>query len=79
MSVLVAEWQTSDKTKKSFCSQHGISEAVFHYWQKKLCDSVSPEHATIGFVPVEVHTTARSSDPVRLTVKFADGVEVHVY
>ena len=79
MSVLVAEWQTSDKTKKSFCSQHGISEAVFHYWQKKLGDSASPEHAPTGFVPVEVRTTARNGDPVRLTVKFADGVEVHVY
>jgi len=79
MSALVAEWQSSGETKKSFCSQHGISAAVFHYWHKKLGGSASPEHAPTGFVPVEVRTTSRSSDPVRLTVKFADGVEVHVH
>jgi len=79
MSALVSEWQSSGATKKSFCIQHGISQAVFQYWQKKLGGSALPEHAPTGFVPVEVRTTARRCDPVRLTVKFADGVEVHVH
>lgn len=79
MSALVAEWQTSGETKKAFCSQHGVSQAVFHYWQKKLGASASPEPAATGFVPVEVRTATKSNDPVRLMVKFADGVEVYVY
>jgi len=75
----VSEWQSSGETKKSFCSQHEISQAVFHYWQDKLAGSGVPAETATGFVPVEVRSTSASSDPVRLTIKFADGVEVHVH
>jgi len=39
-------------SNKDFCYQHGIGQAMFYYWQKKLAESQSnkPE----SFIPVQV-------------------------
>ncbi|MGM0653687.1 MAG: IS66 family insertion sequence element accessory protein TnpA, partial [Bacillota bacterium] len=35
MFALIEQSQSSGQTNKEFCQEHGISPAVFYYWQKR--------------------------------------------
>ena len=30
--AMIADWQQSGKSKRAYCKENGISEAVFYYW-----------------------------------------------
>lgn len=32
MLSMIADWQQSGKSKKTYCAENGIKEATFYYW-----------------------------------------------
>ena len=41
-SARLQEQANSGITIRSWCAQHGVTEATFHYWRKRLSAPVSP-------------------------------------
>ena len=48
----LAEQDQSGEPIKTFCERHGLANASFHYWKRRLRAEASP--APEGFVPVGV-------------------------
>ncbi|HVH85733.1 MAG TPA: hypothetical protein VM912_03360, partial [Terriglobales bacterium] len=40
---LVSEWQASGQSVAGFCRGRQVSEALFHYWKKRLRVQVRPQ------------------------------------
>lgn len=57
MFSLIKSCKESGMSNKDFCEQHGIGQAMFYYWQKKLTESQSnkPE----SFIPVSFNSDKR--------------------
>lgn len=36
MLSMIADWQQSGKSKKSYCAENGINEATFYYWFSRV-------------------------------------------
>ena len=36
MLSMIADWQDSGKSKKSYCAEKGINEATFYYWFSRM-------------------------------------------
>lgn len=79
MAALLDEWSSSGESKQVFCKRNNLSFSVFRYWQKKLSEQEPSDQGGGGFVPVEVRSIGPSTDPVRLTIRFADGVVVQIH
>lgn len=79
MAALLDKWSGSGTSKRAFCEEHGLSLSVFRYWEKKLAAPARSKDAGPGFVPVEVRSVGSSTDPVRLTIRFADGLVVQIH
>src|SRR5436305_7531760 len=52
---LISQHQQSGRTVKAFCQKHGVSEALFHSWRKRVIAEDQPVRfalvATKGVVP----------------------------
>ncbi len=51
MFSIIEEWEVSGLKKKEFCSQKGIGEWIFYYWQKQY-RSYQTNNAS-GFIPIQ--------------------------
>jgi len=67
---IYARYQSSGLTIRSFCTNEGINESKFYYWQRRL-KRILPGNNNIGFIPVKVegahglaHGEATPSNPV---------------
>lgn len=38
---MIADWQQSGKSKRSYCRENGINEAVFYYWFTRSNEQLS--------------------------------------
>ena len=52
MFLMIEQWQQSGLPKKSFCVQHKIANATFHYWYKKYKKKDSQE--LTPFIPIQL-------------------------
>ena len=50
---IYARYQSSGLTIRSFCTNEGIQESRFYYWQRRL-RRILPGNSHIGFIPVKV-------------------------
>ena len=55
MLSMIADWQMSGKSKKSYCSENGITESTFYYWlsRSKQNDRVCGSFITIDKAPIK--------------------------
>lgn len=47
MRSMIADWQQSGKSKKSYCAEKGINEAKFYYWISRIKETNSGRFITI--------------------------------
>lgn len=70
MLSMIADWQTSGKSKKAYCSENGINEATFYYWFSR-----SNENDTASGSFITIDKTTRSND---IEVIYPNGVRIKV-
>ena len=54
----VQHWQKSAQSIREFCRQHGLPEATFYYWQRRLTPPQPARASTspaVTFLPLEVN------------------------
>ena len=75
MFPLVAQWQESGETQKTFCTQHSIAVSVFAYWLRRYRihgdrnQNADLSDEQTSFVPVRMV----ASDPDALEVALHSG------
>ena len=73
MFALIEQSQSSGQTNKEFCQEHGISPAVFYYWQKRYRQLQDDQSTGFG----EVNLKA-ADEPSGMYIEYPNGVRLHV-
>ncbi len=47
--AMIADWQQSGKSKRAYCRENGINEAVFYYWFTRSDETKSETGKFIAF------------------------------
>ncbi|RRA92425.1 IS66 family insertion sequence element accessory protein TnpA [Paenimyroides viscosum] len=68
--AMIADWQQSGKSKRAYCKENGINEAVFYYWLERSDEKKSK---TGKFIAIEEET---SQDEIELI--YPNGVRLKV-
>ena len=55
--AMIAHWQQSGKSKRAYCKENGINEAVFYYWLERSNEKKSK---TGKFIAIEEETSQES-------------------
>jgi transposase-like protein len=82
MFAMVKTCHESGLSRKAFCKEHGISQAVFYYWQKQYQESLTQNH--VGFIPLNTHRVAPLSETIEICypngvrIKLAQGTDLSV-
>jgi transposase len=67
---LISEHAQSGLTVKAFCQKHGVSEALFYSWRKKVAEDQS---ARFALVATNGGVVAGASTPQPLELLLAEG------
>lgn len=51
--AMIADWQQSGKSKRAYCKENGINQAVFYYWLERSNENKSK---TGKFIAIEEET-----------------------
>lgn len=68
MLSMIADWQQSGKSKKTYCAENGIKEATFYYWF-----SLSKEKDANSGSFITIDKMSRKSD---VEVIYPNGVRI---
>ena len=85
MVSLVELWKQSNKTKKQFAQEHGMSYDSFRYWSLKLCPEESIRRADINnqdFSFIEINQEefkAESSRTPQIELTLPNGIQLKIY
>lgn len=69
-------------SNKDFCHQHGIGQAMFYYWQKKLQEL--KQELSSGFISVKVKNEFSFTNPIEIAypngvkLRLAEGADLSV-
>jgi hypothetical protein len=58
MFKLLDEYEKSNLSIKSFCFEHNIAPATFHYWKKKYNTHTVNQPTQSGFASLHITTTS---------------------
>jgi hypothetical protein len=61
----LSEWKRSGLRPASYCRRHGLSEATFYWWKRRLC-GVAPRKPAQAQAPQEAVGRRSTFIPVRL-------------
>jgi len=71
MRKLVAQWKTSELTRKEFSQQNNIAETKLGYWQKKFKKTETPKQ----FIPLVVQEKYHDIN-IPLEIHYPNGVKI---
>lgn len=74
MYPIIEDWPTSGLTKKAYCEQMGIAQALFFYWQKKHKEELEAG----GFVPINIDDKNKASANGFIEVRYPNGVIIRL-
>jgi hypothetical protein len=74
MFPIIEDWQCSGLTKKAYCEQKGVAQALFFYWQKKHKE----EHGPNGFLPMDIYGVDKTFANGFIEVKHPNGVTIRL-
>lgn len=72
MRKLVAQWKTSELTRKEFSQQNNIAETKLGYWQKKFKKTETPKQ----FIPLIVQEGEKHDNNIPLEIHYPNGVKI---
>ena len=72
-SRLIAEQEAGGQKIGQFCREHGIAEASFYYWRKRLRRSAPVRFAVLETAPAEASRTTAA-----LELEFRNGERLHI-
>jgi len=75
MFALIESCKDSGMSKKAFCDQQGLSQAVYYYWQKKYKEVATTLPG--GFVPVKCQGMA-PTPATGIEIYYPNGVRIHI-
>jgi transposase len=72
---LILEHKQSGLTVKAFCQKHGVSEALFYSWRKRVVAEVQPARFALVATNSEM-PSARGLQPLQLVLASGERLEI---